>query len=146
MDAAQPYIMVIDDLLDAADSLAEMLTLWGYDAKPLYSGAAGLEAARDRRPAVVLLDLGMPRMSGLQFALRFRNLSGCEATPIVAVTAHHTLTLQTREVGIDYCLLKTVDFSILRELLRQLTASIEARVRAEPRRPWKARLTRSSLS
>ena len=113
MDASRPYILVIDDLADSADSLAELLTLWGYDAKPLYSGSTALEAARDRCPDAVLLDLGMPRMTGLQFALRFRDVPGCEGTPIVAVTGHHTPTPQAQEMGIDHYLLKVVDSGIL---------------------------------
>jgi CheY-like chemotaxis protein len=53
----RPYILVVDD---AADSLAVLLTLWGYEAEPLHGGTAALAAARTRRPAAVLLDFGMP--------------------------------------------------------------------------------------
>ena len=148
MDATRPYILIVDDLSEAADSLAEVLTLWGYDAEPIYSGAAALDAARARRPDAVLLDLGMPGMSGLQFALRFRELPGCGSAPLVAVTGHDLFTLQAREVGIDHYLLKPVlDLSVLKRLLERLTASTEPLcLRAEPRRPWNARLTGSSLS
>jgi CheY-like chemotaxis protein len=125
VDAARPYILVIDDLADSADSLAELLTLWGYDAEPCYSGSTALEAARTRCPDAVLLDLGMPRMTGLQFALRFRDLPGCEAAPIIAVTGHHTLPLQAREMGIDHYLLKPADLGFLQELLGRLTATTE---------------------
>ena len=137
MDATRPYILVIDDLADSADSLAELLTLWGYDAEPLYSGSTALEAARTWRPDAVLLDLGMPRMTGLQFALRFRDVPGCEDTPIVAVTGHHTLRLQAREMGIDHYLLKPImDMSHLQELLGRLTATPEPlRLPAGLRRP-----------
>lgn len=141
MDATRPYILVVDDLADSADSLAELLTLWGYDAEPLYSGAAALEAARTRRPDAVLLDLGMPLMNGLQFALRFRDLPGCDATPIVAVTGHHTRMLQAREMGIDHYVMKTSDPSLLQDLLERLTESPEpSPSRGEPRRPRTQRL------
>ena len=141
MDATRPYILVVDDLIDAADSMAELLAHWGYDAEPLYGGAAALDAARTRRPDAVLLDLGMPGMTGLQFALRFRSLPECEATPIVAVTGHHTLTLQAREMGIDHYLLKPIlDLSAFQQLLARLTERSEpSRPRSEPRRPWKIR-------
>jgi CheY-like chemotaxis protein len=125
VDATRPYILVIDDLADSADSLAELLKIWGYDAEPLYCGSTALEAARTRCPDAVLLDLGLPRMTGLQFALRFRDVPGCEGTPIVAVTGHHTLTLQAREMGIDHYLLKPVDLGFLQELLGRLTATTE---------------------
>ena len=140
MDATRPYILVVDDLPDAADSLAELITLWGYDAEPLYCGAAALEAARTRRPAAVLLDLGMPRMDGFQVALRLRGLPACGATPVVAVTGHEALVLQAREVGIDHYLVKPVDLNLLQELLGRLTVSTEpSRSRAEPRRLRKER-------
>jgi CheY-like chemotaxis protein len=126
VDATRSYILVVDDLADAADSLAELLSLWGYDADPLYGGAAALAAARTRRPGAVLLDLGMPGMTGLQFALRLRDVPGCGATPVVAVTGHPGLTPQAREVGIDHYLLKPVmDLGLLRELLGRLTGSTE---------------------
>jgi CheY-like chemotaxis protein len=124
MDATRPYILVVDDLVDAADSLATLLGIWGYDAKPHYRGVAALEAARIRRPDTVLLDLGMPGMSGFQFTLRLRDLTRCRTTPVVAVTGHAGLTLRAREVGIDHYLLKPIsDLSRLKELLGQLTTS-----------------------
>lgn len=135
MDATRPYILVVDDLPDAADSLAELIAHWGYDAEPLYSGAAALDAARTRRPAAVLLDLGMPRMNGFQLAVRLRGLRACGTTPVVAVTGHEALALQAREAGIDHYLVKPVDLSLLRELLGRLTVSAEpSRSRAKPRR------------
>lgn len=148
MDATRPYILVVDDLADAADSLAELLSFWGYDANPLNGGAAALGAARTRRPSAVLLDLGMPGMNGLEFAIRFRDLPGCEATPLVAVTGHTGLMPHAREVGIDHYLLKPIlDLGVLNRLLGRLTVSTKPFCPpAEPRRPWKARLTRSTLS
>lgn len=136
MDTTRPYILIVDDVADAADSLAELLTLWGYDAEPLDGGAAALEAARVRRPGAVLLDLGMPRMTGLQFAVRFRDVRGCEAVPVVAVTGHHALAPQAREAGIDHYLLKPCDFGVLKALLGRLTARAEpSPTRARPRPP-----------
>ena len=86
MPTALPYILIVDDVPDAADSQAELLRLWGYDAQPLYSGIAALDAARVRRPDIVLLDLGMNGMSGLQLTLQIRELPGCETVPIVAIS------------------------------------------------------------
>jgi CheY-like chemotaxis protein len=78
----------------------------------------------------------MPGMSGLQFALRFRELLGCGGVPLVAITGHERPRLQAREVGIDHYLLKPADLRFLRELLGRLTASTaRSRSGAEPRRP-----------
>ena len=126
MDSSGPYIMVVDDMADSADTLSELLSIWGYEAEPHYSGVAALEAACARRPDAVLLDLGMPGMTGFQLALRLRDLPGCGATPLVAVTGHAALKLQAREVGIDHYLLKPVlDFCFLRELLGRVIAIAE---------------------
>jgi CheY-like chemotaxis protein len=116
------------------------VSLRGYDAQPLPSGAAALAAARTRRPAAVLLDLGTPGMSGLQFALRFRDLPGCGATPIVAVTGYPDLALSAREVGIDHYLLKPMlGLSVLRDLLKRLTVGSEpSRPRTGPWRRWES--------
>ena len=64
MDTERIHILVVDDLPDMAESTAELLTLWGYDATACDSGAMALASARVRRPAAVLLDLVMPRMDG----------------------------------------------------------------------------------
>ena len=84
MDTTQLHILVVDDLTDAAESTAEVLALWGYDATACDSGAMALARARIRRPVAVLLDLLMPRMDGFQFARAFRGLPECKAVPLIA--------------------------------------------------------------
>jgi len=74
MDTKRIHILVVDDLPDMAESTAELLALWGYDATACTSGIAALACARVRRPAAVLLDLVMPRMDGFEFARAFRAL------------------------------------------------------------------------
>ena len=58
MDPARLHILVVDDVVDAADSTVELLSLWGYDARACYCGATALESALGRRPCVVILDVG----------------------------------------------------------------------------------------
>jgi len=50
MHIARLHIIVVDDLVDAADSTVELLSIWGYDAIACYSSAAGIECTRNRRP------------------------------------------------------------------------------------------------
>jgi CheY-like chemotaxis protein len=132
MDATRPYILIVDDLPDAADSLAELLSLWGYHSEPLYSGAIALEAAAARRPDAVLLDLGMPGMSGFEFLLRLRDVPGCTDTMVVVITGYTSRTCQdwAKRLGIEHYLLKPADPARLRTLLGRL---VEAR--APPRVP-----------
>ena len=88
MDPARLHILVVDDVVDAADSTVELLSLWGYDALACYCGATALESAFARRPCVVLLDVAMPRMDGFQFADLFRELPLCKVIPIIAVSGY----------------------------------------------------------
>jgi CheY-like chemotaxis protein len=113
------HILVVDDVSDAADSTAELLSLWGYDARACYCGATALESAGIRRPDVVLLDLAMPRMNGFQFAGFFRELPLCEAVPIVAVSGFSgaVFLARAREAKIQHYLVKPADPDQLRELL-----------------------------
>lgn len=74
-----PRILVVDDLPDAADRMAQLLNLSGFDCDPQHSGAAALISARKRWPAVVLLDLVMPRMNGLSSSATFARLLAAAA-------------------------------------------------------------------
>nr|WP_315400926.1 response regulator [uncultured Duganella sp.] len=65
-------ILVVDDNQEAADLLAEVLSMHGHVATAVYGGAQGLSAMIDLAPDVVFLDLGMPGMDGYQVAQRLR--------------------------------------------------------------------------
>jgi len=119
VDSPRPYILVVDDLADAANSMVKLLKVWGYDSEAYYQGDAALEAARTRRPHAVLLDIGMPGMDGFQLARQLRQLSPGERTPVFAITGHSTDQCRTRarEAGIDHYLVKPADLAALQELL-----------------------------
>ncbi|QEL16803.1 response regulator [Limnoglobus roseus] len=122
MDVLRPHVLVVDDSPDAADSMADLCTLWGYDAAPRYSGAAALAAVRVRRPAVVLLDIGMAPMDGFAFTAHFRQLGGCGGTPVVVISGHTSAIHQARgrELGIRHYIFKPAEPVLLRALLEQL--------------------------
>jgi CheY-like chemotaxis protein len=122
----QPYILVVDDQHDTADSMATLLCLWGYDGEAHYSGAAALMAASIRQPIVVLLDLEMPEMNGFQFVAHLRELPGCEQTAITAVSGHTSASClaRARNLGIGY-LFKPVDLGQLQILLNRLIVNHE---------------------
>ena len=128
MDRARPYVLVVDDLPDAADSLADLAALWGYDAEAHYSGPAALAAAAARPPAVVVLDVAMPRMDGFTFAVRLRELPGCAGTALVAVSGRTGGDSQARccRLRIGHYLFKPVDPDVVRRLLASLVAGSEA--------------------
>jgi CheY-like chemotaxis protein len=126
MDAELTHILVVDDLPDMAESTAEMLNLWGYDATACDSGAMALACARVRRPAAVLLDLVMPQMDGFEFARAFRALPGCASVPLIALTGCTSLarSARAREAGIGYSLLKPAAPDQLKALLVSVTKCV----------------------
>ena len=65
-------ILVVDDNHDAADSLAMLLTIWGYDVRVAYDGADALEATADFRSDCIFLDINMPIMDGCAVAQHLR--------------------------------------------------------------------------
>lgn len=119
MIPGQLHILVVDDLVDAADSMVDLLRLWGYDASACYCGTSALVSSCTRRPSIVLLDLAMPRMDGFHFARLFRELPQCEKVPIVVLSGYSGAAYSAfaRESGIRHCLLKPTDPGLLRELL-----------------------------
>ncbi len=79
-------ILVVDDNRDAADSLGLVLELAGHEARVAYDGPSALVAAREFRPDVVLLDIGLPGMSGYEVAQRLRQEAGLANALLVAMT------------------------------------------------------------
>ena len=80
-------VLVVDDLREGADALAQLLRLEGHDAEAAYGGSQALESVRSRRPDLVLLDLGMPGMDGFEVARRLRKeFAGEPPMQIVALT------------------------------------------------------------
>jgi CheY-like chemotaxis protein len=119
MDIEQIYILVVDDLVDAADTTVELLSIWGYEAIACYSGASALESALLRRPSVVILDLAMPRMDGFEFARFFQELPDCGSVPLIALSGYSSQVYRVRahEVGIRHYLLKPAGPVCLKNLL-----------------------------
>ena len=135
MDHSRPYVLVVDDVPDTADSLADLIDLWGYDAEAHYGGPSALAAALRRPPAVVVLDLAMPRMDGFAFAVRLRELPGCGHTVLVVVSGRTGDDSQAHccRLGIGHYLFKPVNPAVVRKLLTGLVADAEAaRGRTEP--------------
>ncbi|HJT78286.1 MAG TPA: response regulator [Gemmataceae bacterium] len=115
-------VLVVDDNRDAADSLALLLPLWGHAVRVAYDGPAALEAVRAYRPEVVLLDLGLPGMTGYEVAGRLRREPGLEKVVLVAVSGYgqEADRRRTRGAGFRDHLVKPVDPGDLRQLLAGL--------------------------
>lgn len=116
---SSPRILVVDDLADAADSMAMVLRIWGYDAEVSYNGADALATVAAYRPQIVLLDLGMSVMSGLEVARRLLVRPECWHMVLIALSGYTDQESRTlaREAGFHHYLIKPVELDHLQELL-----------------------------
>ncbi|SAK53109.1 PAS/PAC sensor hybrid histidine kinase [Caballeronia hypogeia] len=121
-------VMVIDDNRDAADSLGAVLSLLGREASVFYGGADALRALERRKPALVLLDIGMPEMDGFAVAREIRASGRHDDVMLVAVTGWGQAEdrARTTAAGFDDHLVKPVDIDVLEGLLRLAAGRVEA--------------------
>jgi two-component system CheB/CheR fusion protein len=113
-------VLVVDDNVDAANSLAMLLRLTdGHDVQVAYDGLSALEVAERQQPEVLLLDLGMPGLSGFEVARRLRLQAEFARSLIVALTGWgmERDRIRTRESGFDEHLVKPVEPEIILELV-----------------------------
>lgn len=112
-------VLLVDDNVDAAETLGLLLRLWGHDVQVAHEGSAALEAARGQRPDVVLLDIGLPGMSGLEIAQRLRVMEGMDRALFVALTGYgqERDRRRSQEAGFDVHLVKPVKPEVLQDIL-----------------------------
>jgi signal transduction histidine kinase len=113
-------ILVVDDNVDAAEALGELLRDYGHEVATAHDGPQALDHARLHRPEVVLLDISMPEMDGYEVAKRIRDELGLGDALLVALSGygedrHRRLA---REAGFDQHVTKPVEASKLEELLK----------------------------
>lgn len=115
--------MIIDDNIDASDSLAELLNLLGYEAVAAHEGQIGLAIAAEIHPDVVLLDLGMPRMDGYEVARQLRRPDRAPCRAVVALTGWNDALTKERviEAGFDSHLTKPVAIDTLLKMLQEVS-------------------------
>lgn len=120
-EAASARVLVVDDNGDLAQTLAEFLTLLGYAVKTAADGATALEVARSFEPAVVVLDIGLPHMSGYDVARRLREEHG-QRLVLVAMTGYgqNEDRRLAFAAGFDHHLVKPVDPNDLHQLLSRV--------------------------
>ncbi|HEY9422025.1 MAG TPA: ATP-binding protein [Thermoanaerobaculia bacterium] len=110
-------VLVVDDNEDAAETVAVLLSLWGYEVRIAWDGFSALDAAAEFDPEAILLDIGLPRLDGYEVARRLRE-RGTGAL-LVAMTGYgrEEDRRRSREAGFDEHLVKPVDPAVLRDVL-----------------------------
>jgi CheY-like chemotaxis protein len=114
-------VLVVDDNVDSAESMATLLAIGGDDVRTAHDGEAAVALAATFRPAVILLDLGLPKMNGYDACRQIREQPAGRGMLIIALTGwgQDEDRRRSREAGFDHHLVKPVDFTALQEILNR---------------------------
>ena len=114
-------LLVADDNVDFATSLAELLRGLGHTVEVVHDGAAALAAAKRQPPDAALLDIGMPHLNGYELARKLRAERELDGTLLVAITGWGQASdrEEAMRAGFDHHLTKPVDPGVLGGLLAQ---------------------------
>lgn len=117
-------VLVIDDNVDAAESLALILSLGGHSVRTAHDGDEGIALARAEALDVVFIDIGLPGIDGFEVARQLRRLPAMRDALLVAVTGfdYDEFPARSRAAGIDRHLVKPVEPAVLEQLLARHAA------------------------
>ncbi|HJV62609.1 MAG TPA: response regulator [Albitalea sp.] len=112
-------VLLIDDNLDAAESLAQLLALAGHDARTATDGPHAIQMAQEFHPDVVFCDLGLPGMTGYEVARELRSLSFGHDMVLAALTGYGQAgdREKSARAGFDAHLVKPVDPAVIESFL-----------------------------
>jgi PAS domain S-box-containing protein len=112
-------ILLVDDNVDNVQSLSLLLALEGHEVRTAHDGREGIETARDFQPQVVVLDIGLPQMSGYEVAVHLREQLTLHGALLIALTGYGQPEdrQRSKDAGFDHHLVKPVDFDALRNLI-----------------------------
>lgn len=119
-------VLIVDDNQDTIESAAELFAFWKYDVLTASSGPEALKIAVELPPDVVLLDIGLPEMTGYEVARRMRKDSRLKDVVLIAISGYGQPRdrLLSREAGFDEHLVKPVN---LEQLSLRLAEMIKAK-------------------
>jgi CheY-like chemotaxis protein len=119
------HVLVVDDNRDSAEMLQVMLGMLGHTVSIAHTGRGAIDSVVNTRPHVVLLDIGLPDMSGYEVA---RELRASHDAPVrlIALTGwgEEEAGQQASEAGFDQYLTKPADPALLERILRETAASV----------------------
>jgi CheY-like chemotaxis protein len=120
---ARRRVLVVDDNLDAADTLAMLITTQGHEVRSAYDGEEAVQVALAFQPDVVLMDIGLPKLHGLEAGKRIRAARGSDLT-LIAITGwgQDEDRRRSQQAGFDYHLTKPVDGEAIVRLIDEAAA------------------------
>lgn len=110
-------ILVVDDDLDIREIVSEVLADEGYSVVTARNGAEALELLKTVTPALILLDLNMPVVDGVEFRQRQRENAALADIPTVVMSAMHRMPERVAELGVEDALTKPVQLRRLLEVV-----------------------------
>ena len=128
VDSERASVLVVDDDVPLATTLARVLRTEGYDVMVAHDGAEALNRVEVSRPTVVLLDVQMPVMDGFAFLDAFRALPSCARIPVVVTTAARNTAevhRRTERHGVARLLPKPFDLDVVVETIAGLANQVD---------------------
>jgi CheY-like chemotaxis protein len=119
-EARARRLLLVDDNVDAVESLAVLLTADGHEVRTAHDGAGALALIESFRPDLVVLDIGLPGMNGYEVAQRIRARPELGAPTLVALTGYGQQEdrKRARAAGFDHHFIKPADVGAIQRLLR----------------------------
>lgn len=123
-EEASLTLLIADDNVDAADAMAEVMSMLGHQCSVAYDGAQALDMARKTRPDAVFLDIGMPVLNGYETALAIRATQGLEGTVLIALTGWGGADERAKSsaAGFDHHITKPASLDSLMTLVAEIAA------------------------
>lgn len=117
-------ILVVEDFEDSRFSLCRLLEMSGHTVVEAFDGRHAIEQAREHRPDLILMDLSLPVIDGLEATRRIRSEEAGQMVPIVAVTAHDSSHVEADAADLDFAayVTKPIDFDELESLIGRILA------------------------
>jgi PAS domain S-box-containing protein len=115
-------VLVVDDNVDSAETLSQVLQIMGYQTRTEKDGESAVLAAESFLPRVVFLDIGLPKLSGIEAAKLIRQQAGGKEILLVALSGwgQEADRQKSKEAGFDYHFVKPANIEVLIDLLEQV--------------------------
>src|SRR5262249_24897059 len=132
--ASQEKVLIVEDEENERTGLAELISGWGYRTDTARDGMEGLDKAAVWSPAIVVTDLKMPRMNGMELLERLAEQS--QTMAVIVVTAQGTIdsAVQAMRMGAYDYIQKPIDTNRLRTILQNASALLGTRIELEATR------------
>jgi len=126
MTTGRRLVLVIDDDAEGRIALRELLAMWDYETDEAHDGTRAIEMSLEKRPDIVVLDLGLPDRSGVELIGRLKAAGGF----VIAYSGWHNLEARARAAGADAFVLKPN----IQDLRRALAQADVVRIERAPGR------------